>query len=358
MRPLTIGLSLSPTWLRGSSWRHADSRVEEMFDAAPMLEAARLAESARLDFLFKPDALVLDPAPLPTSPGFSAFDPVVLLSSLATATERIGLVPTVSSTYAHPYTAARQLQSLDRLSGGRVGWNVVTSLGGAENFGELAAPADVYADADDFVAVVEDLRQTYPADALVMDAARGRFADVTRLRIAEPRGRFRSTGPLTVPALSAQPWPLLHAGGSAASSTFAARHADAVFAMCATVEDAVALRARLDAAGGRGTRILPGLSLCLAKTRAEAEEMAASAGESPAHVRHWSVTGTPDDAVQTVLDWARTGAIDGFIALPTGSWRSLELFCTEVAPSLAAAGVLRSEYSGRTLREHLEENAR
>lgn len=357
MTRLTIGLSLSATWLRAQAWRRRDSRAEELFRAEPYLEAARLAERAHLDFLFRPDALSLDPASVAAGPGFSSLDPIVLLTLLAHETERIGLVPTVSTTFAHPYTVARQLQSLDRVTAGRVGWNAVTSLGGGENFGEREHPDDPYADAEDFVAVVEGLRQTYPAEALLLDRAKGRFADPSLLSTVAPRGRHDSAGPLTVPAVSSRPWPLLHAGGSPASLGFAARHADAVFAMTKTAPEGVALRARLrDAAPGRRVRVLPGLSLCLADSRAEAVALAEAGDGSPGRVRHWSVVGTPADAVDGILERHRTGAADGLIALPAGSWRSVELFCAEVVPALAAAGVFRSEYTGSTLHEHLAED--
>ena len=127
--------------------------------------------------------------------------------------------------------------------------------------------------------------------------------------------------------------------------------------MTASPAEAAALRTALNAGDAdRKVRILPGLSLCLADTRARARALAEDTGDSPAHVRHWSIVGTPQDAVDAILRWHGTGAIDGFIALPTGSWRSLELFCREVVPELAAAGAFRTHYSATTLRGHLQEN--
>lgn len=354
MSALTIGLSLSPTWLRGDAWRRADSRVEEMYSLEFSLRAAELAEQAHLDFVFKPDALTLDPQGLAGGAGFSGLDPFVLMSALAARTERIGLIPTVSASYSSPFAVARQLASLDRISRGRAGWNVVTSLGGRENFGELTAPADPYANASDFVRVVEELRQSFPAEALRFDRDGGAFADPALVRRIGAVGRYSSAGPLTTPALSREPLPMLHAGGSPASELFAIAHADGVFTMSPDAGSAAALRDRLRSP--RSPRVLPGLALCLAASRAEAEDLAAGSGSGDGRgARHWTIVGTPDDAVAEILDWHRAGAIDGLIALPMASWGSLELFLREVVPALAAQGAFRTDYTGTTLREHLED---
>jgi len=348
---LTIGLSLSPTWVRGQSWRRPDSRVEELFSAGPYVEAAQRAEAACLDFVFKPDALALNTESLAQGPGFSAVDPIVLMTAAAQATEHISVIPTVSSTYSHPYTSARQLQSLDHLSGGRVGWNVVTSLGGQENFPERTPPTDTYANAEDFVAMVEALRRTYPSESLRIDREAGVYADPTMISTASPRGRYRSTGPLTVPAISPRRWPLLHAGASEASALFAASHADAVFAMAASEEDArkqrAGLRERALLSGRtRAPRLLPGLALTLMKDRSSAQELAASArSDAPAHVRHWHIVGNSADAIREIAARASKRVIDGFIALPVGSWESVEIFFDDVVPTLQDMGIARAEYS-------------
>lgn len=343
---LRIGVSLSPTWLRGDSWRQRASGAESMFSAEFYLRPARLAEAAHLDFLFKPDAGFLDPAPLSRDIGFAALDSVVLMTAVAAHTTQIRLIPTISSTFAHPYTMARQLQSLDQLSDGRVGWNVVTSLGGAQNHPESSVN-DPYANAADFVEMVEALRQTFPAEALLVDRRDGRFADTSAFKTAAPHGRYASDGPIPVPAVSQRRWPLVHAGGSARSREFAARYADLVFAMASTPENSRQQRAALRAAAEphrRQVALLPGLALCLADTRAEAQRLAKEAGaaRTGAHVQHWSVTGTPDDAVVAITEWADTDACDGLIVLPIGSIRSLELFTSEVVPALVASGHYRS----------------
>ncbi|GAA1469178.1 LLM class flavin-dependent oxidoreductase [Microbacterium thalassium] len=335
---LTVGFALSPTWLRAGSWRRDDSRAEELFAFSFHRDAARAAEDAGVAFLFLPDALTLDPANISRAPGFSGLDSLMLLSALSTATRSATLVPTVSATFHPPYLIARQLQTLNALSGGRMGWNVVTSLGGQENF-ETPAPdrSELYARAADVIGLVESLWRSYPREALVIDRESGVFADAERVApIVDPP--LPVAGPLGVPAPTDARPPLLTAGGSPAAFDLAARWADGFFAAAADPDAAAtSLRRTLrDRAVHHGrsadaVRALPGLSMYIADTRAEADALA---GDDGTGARHWTVRGTPRDVVDEVLRRRDAGGIDGFIALPGGSWRSLELFCTEVMPAL------------------------
>lgn len=358
-RNLHLAMSLSPTWLRGASWRRPDSRVAELFSSGLYTDVAGMAEAAHLDFLFAADSPFLDPSVLDTSPGFSTVDSLTLLSSLVNVTSRIGLVPTIASVFAQPFAVARQLQSLQHLSGGRAGWNLVTALGGQDNFTVdprvLNAPHDAAAE---FIAVVRRLWASYPAGAIVADRESGRFADASMVRPIEPAGdTFAVRGPLPVPAHTAGEPPLVQAGGSPEWRQLAGRHADAVFVVAGTIDAAATQRAALRgvaAASGRSpddVRVLPGLSVVVAPTRAAATELAgATAGGGAAH---WTVAGTPDDVATDVAAWAAAGAIDGAIVFPTGSWRSVELFCEQVVPQLVDRGLFRAAYEGTTLRDHL-----
>lgn len=340
-RRAVIGLSLSPTWLRGDSWRRADSRVTGLLDGEALIEAAVMAERGGLDFVFKPDALSLTVEAVGAWPAQTGPDPIVLMSAIARETSRIGLIPTCSATFAPPYLVARELQTLDRLSHGRAGWNVVTSLGGAENFDAPERTSDErYRDARDMIDVVRSLHASYPAAAVFADPD-GVYADAALLRTVDPIGRFSVRGPLTVPAAVDEPMPLLHAGGSPASRQLAAERADAVFAMTPTVEAGRELRADLASRSeGAPPRVLPGLALCLAGTRAEAERLhrAAMAGHGGG-AAHWTVVGTPSDAADEIERRLDSGAADGVIALPMGSWHSIELLVAEVVPSLIDRGV-------------------
>lgn len=340
---LHIGFALSPTWLRGDAWRHPVSDVDEMFSLTPYAAIARASEAAGVDFLFAPDAGYLDPRTIDRAPGFSTLDSHTLVSALAGLTSRIELVPTVQTSFASPYTTARQLQSLHRISDGRAGWNVVTALGGHENFGldGLPASSERYARAAEFVRVVQELWESYPADALILDRDAGCFADPQRVRAIDFQGtHFRVQGPLATPAHPAPRPRLFQAGASPAGVAFAGATADAVFGCAPDVDEAKrqrdALRGSAVAAGRSpdAIRFYPGFSFVLAASVAKARELAGRprAGGPP----HWTVIGTPRDAIDAIRYWTDVEAIDGIIALAGGSSESLRLFLEEVAPSLRA----------------------
>lgn len=281
-RQLCVGVSLAVTWLMGNGWRRPDSRVEDIYDIGFYTDLARRAEQARLDFLFRPDALFLDPAALQHSPGFSSLDPTVLVAALAGATSRIGLVTTAATTFNPPYVVARQLQSLDWVTRGRVGWNVVTALDGNQNFGGAVMPSseERYRKALEFVQVVRGLWRSYPHQALKCDRKAGIYADPSCVRPINHTGEFFTVqGPLNTPARSAESVPLFQAGASPWGRDFAARIADAVFAATPDADEGQALRQDLRAralACGRHAddiRVLPGLSLFLGKTVREAREL-------------------------------------------------------------------------------------
>lgn len=286
--------------------------AERPYTAEFYTELAQLAEKAKLDFVFKPDALVLRVDPSGRSPAFGSLDPTVMLASIARETERIGLVTTVSTTFNPPYVAARQLQSLHWISNGRAGWNIVTSLDGVDNFmAEPMPPAEErYRKAKEFTAVVRQLWDSYPSGALEQsgqpNAQRSerhneqngeqhneRSGELSaRQRDEQGEGRrsvpaaishagefFTVKGPLNVPAHPAGRIPLFQAGASESGREFAAATADAIFAASPDMEAGIELRQDLRqraAACGRrsdGVRVLPGMYFFLAATRAEAQEM-------------------------------------------------------------------------------------
>lgn len=145
-----------------------------------------------------------------------------------------------------------------------------------------------------------------------------------------------------------------------AGQRFAAQFADAVFAAAPELEQAVQRRRQLreyTAQAGRNpdrVKFLPGLSLRLADTAGRGDSVGVDDSESAVRAaRHWSISGTPEQAAAEVLRWTEAGALDGFIALPAGSWDSVRLFSEQLLPLLAQAGAFRSEYRGSTLAEHL-----
>ncbi len=217
------------------------------------------------------------------------FEPFTLLSALSSVTDRIGLVATATTSYNEPYTIARKLASLDHLSGGRAGWNVVTSVVPLEaaNFGRDAhyGHEERYLRAAEFVDVVEGLWDSYADDAVIRDKASGIYFDRNGRRTLDHDGEhFRVAGPLNI-ARPPQGWPVIfQAGASETGRAFAARYGEVIFTAPRTLEQAIDYRTALDAAvAGAGrdpgdVRVWPLLSPIVADTDAEAEEALATLG--------------------------------------------------------------------------------
>ncbi|MDQ1206706.1 LLM class flavin-dependent oxidoreductase [Microbacterium sp. SORGH_AS_0862] len=349
---LFTGFSAAPTWMRGEAWRRPDSRVEELFSGAPIVDAVVMAEAAGFDVAFRPDALTLPVDSVGRDPAHLGLDPIVQMAQLAIATRTIGLIATVSATFAEPYAVARQLVSLEHLAPGRIGWNVVTSRSGDTQFSASRPPSssERWRRAEEFIDVVESLRRGFPADAFVADRDASLLVDIERVRPSDHVGaHFRVAGPLPLPVPSEQALPLMVAGGGEATVSLAGRRADAFFAAAIEAVDAATQRAAIqDAAVAAGRterpRLLPGLSLLLADTREEAAAIERATYPSDGRRRavgpHWSVVGTASDAVAAIAARARAGVIDGFIAFPVGSWRSVELLCASVMPRLRELGLV------------------
>lgn len=278
---LHVGMSLAPTWLSGEAWRRADSDIGGVFSSDYFIDLAQRAEAAYVDFVFRPDTLFLRTEGLETGGGFASMDPTMLLAAIARETSRVGLLSTVSTTFLPPYVVARQIQSLNWLSNGRAGWNIVTALEGHENFGlkQMPSPQERYERAAEFTQVVRQLWASFPNEALKLDRESGRFADSSLVRpVAHEGPHFSVKGPLNLPAHASR-IPLVQAGASPEGRDFASSVADAVFASTPDMQAAIELRADLRRrAEGHGRRadevkLMPGLSLYLASSRKEALEL-------------------------------------------------------------------------------------
>jgi FMN-dependent oxidoreductase (nitrilotriacetate monooxygenase family) len=240
-RELHLNAFLMEAGHHEASWRLPGSNPRADFDLDHWIGLAQLAESAKSDSLFLADG----PATMGTGefrpPG--QLEPLTLLTALSQATRRIGLIATVSTTYNDPYNLARRLASVDHVSRGRSGWNIVTSAGADEaaNFGLDDRPGHAarYARADEFLSVTKALWDSWEAEAVVADRATGRYADPARLHKISHRGRnFAVAGPLNVER-PPQGYPLLvQAGSSEDGKDFAARHAEAIFTAHQTYEGA------------------------------------------------------------------------------------------------------------------------
>ncbi|MFF2550480.1 LLM class flavin-dependent oxidoreductase [Nocardia sp. NPDC058058] len=262
-----------------AAWRHPRTREHQVLEVGHFQELGRIAERGRLDSVFFADGLAVGPRIKRNT--LAVFEPVTLLAAIATATEHVGLIATASTTYNEPFNLARKFASLDHISGGRAGWNIVTSGNEQEafNFGYDSIPehARRYERAQEFVDVAVQLWDSWESDAIVLDPQEGVFADPDKVHTIDYRGeRFQVQGPLNSPR-SPQGRPLLvQAGSSESGKEFAARYAEAVFTAQRTLEEGQEfyrdLKSRL-AKYGRSAdelKVLPGLVPFIADTEEEA----------------------------------------------------------------------------------------
>ncbi|SAL40824.1 nitrilotriacetate monooxygenase component A [Caballeronia peredens] len=278
-RQLHLNINALHSGFVPSAWRLADADPAAFIDVNHYVRLAQLAERACLDAIFLADnaaiADQLDMRPI------TALEPTMLLTSIAAATTHLGLIATASTSYNEPYNIARRFATLDLISGGRAGWNIVTTadLPSARNFGLDAVPdhAQRYARADEFASLVKTLWNSWEDDALVADKSTGHFVDLAKLHPAAHRGRFFGVqGALNLPR-SAQGHPVLvQAGASGDGRDLAARHAEAVFSASQSFDESRAYREDLNvraARHGRGpnaVKVLAGLTTIIGATEREA----------------------------------------------------------------------------------------
>ncbi|MEU3620240.1 LLM class flavin-dependent oxidoreductase [Streptomyces sp. NPDC006872] len=278
-RHLHLNAFLMSTGHHEASWRLPESDPFAHVELDHYVHLARIAERGTFDSLFLADGPQLwgNIAQRPAG----ALEPLTLLTALATATQHIGLIATASTSYNSPYNLARKFASLDIISAGRAGWNIVTTAGAeaARNFGLDAEPAHAerYARAAEFLDVALKLWDSWEDDAIVADKASGVWGDDDKIHPPRHQGTYFSVeGALNVPR-SPQGYPLLvQAGSSEDGKAFAARYAEAVFTAQQTIEDAQAFYADLKsrtAAAGRDPdhiKVLPGIVPVIGSTEAEA----------------------------------------------------------------------------------------
>ncbi|MEV4421732.1 LLM class flavin-dependent oxidoreductase [Patulibacter sp. NPDC049589] len=276
----SIGVNVLGVGCHSGAWRSGETDPAGLYDVGFYQEVGRIAERGTLDAIFLADSPGLF-APPTTEPPFMGLEPTVTLTAIAAATERIGVVGTLSTSFNEPYNVARRVASLDHVSGGRAGFNAVTtySEAAAANFGDGPLPDHDhrYARADEFLDVVTALWDGWEDGALVGDVATGRYVDPDRLHAIDHAGEhFSVRGPLNVPR-SPQGRPVLvQAGASEQGLRLAARHAEAVFTSQLTLHDGQRYYADLKARVAREGRdpaslkVMPGLTTVIGGTEAEA----------------------------------------------------------------------------------------
>jgi FMN-dependent oxidoreductase (nitrilotriacetate monooxygenase family) len=279
-RYLNLNVYLRNSGYHEAAWRVSPDDPASVLDPRHYIELARTAERGVLDSIFLPDSPGVAEFRSEFLPG-AGLDPLQLLSSVATATEQVGLIATASTTYSFPWDVARRVATLDFLSHGRAGWNIVTTVepAVAGNFGDQPHPpaADRYERAGEYVEVVLKLWDSWEDGAAVVSRQTGQWADPARLHPPRHHGtHFDVASYLPFPR-SPQGHPFLtQAGSSGPGIELAARYADAVFTPLAGVDAGIAFRQNLrDKAAGYGrdpghVRVLPGLSFLVAGTDAEA----------------------------------------------------------------------------------------
>ncbi len=410
------------------AWRLPDAFADTGQELDRWIEIARLLERGKLDMLFIPDNISPPGVDHLQSLSHTAravgFEPLTLLSALASVTSHLGLAATAATTWNEPYIVARMFASLDQLSRGRAGWNLVTGRNpeDAKNFSrsEHVAHENRYARAEEFVDVVRGLWDSYADDAVVRNKTTGLFFEPSKVHLLEHVGEhFQVKGPLSV-ARPPQGHPVIvQAGESEPARQLAARAADVVFTQQSSLKSAQTfysdLKGRL-ARYGRDAEslvVLPGLSLYIGRTRAEAEEkyeqmqsltppefavrqlsllLGVDLSEHPldapmpkvapsatranperwleysrdgqmtlrqaalratAAKAHWVMKGTPKEIADHIEEWFTGDAADGFNLLPPYVPGSLAEFIDLVLPELRRRGLFRTDYEGKTLRENL-----
>ncbi|KQN99145.1 LLM class flavin-dependent oxidoreductase [Paenibacillus sp. Leaf72] len=280
-KQLHLNLFLMSTGHHEASWRHPDSTPERAVDVHYYVKLAQTAERGKLDSIFLADSYGLPPTI--QYKVLQGLEPFTLLSALAMATKHIGLIGTASTTYNEPFHIARKFASLDLISGGRAGWNIVTSTGNttAFNFRDEQLPEHSmrYRRAEEFLQVVKSLWDSWEDGALIIDKQSGVYANPERIKRIDHKGEhYAVRGPLNLPRMP-QGYPLLvQAGASDTGKEFAAMAAEAVFTAQNTLQGGrdfySDLKSRMAKYGRSADSlcILPGFCAIIGDTEAEAKE--------------------------------------------------------------------------------------
>jgi FMN-dependent oxidoreductase (nitrilotriacetate monooxygenase family) len=417
-----LGVYAMGTGHHVAGWRLPEAQAgAENF---PLLRRiAQTAERGKFDLFFLADALNTGPTVHPSI--MLRLEPLTLLAALAACTSLIGLAATASTTYSEPYNLARAFASIDHISGGRAGWNVVTGAfpEAAANFGRESHPphAKRYAIAAEFVDVVKGLWDSWEDDAIILDKLAGRFADTDKMHVLDHKGEFFCVkGPLNISRPPQGHPVIIQAGASETGRDLAASIAEIVYAVQQELEPAkifaADLRFRAEKIGRDPShmKIMPGVCPIIGETETDAKRKLAALGDvsdpvsalkvlsdrlghdlsgfpldgpvpslppstvmqghaitlsalaqkhslSLRKLRDYTATamghrllcGTPEFVADGLEEWFVAGAADGFNLMPPWFPGAFDDFVDQVVPILQRRGLFRTEYTGRTLRDHL-----
>ncbi|MGE5157959.1 MAG: LLM class flavin-dependent oxidoreductase [Gemmatimonas sp.] len=285
-RQLKLGAFMRPVSIHTGAWRYPGAWPDANFNFQHLKDLIRKLEAGKFDAFFMADHLAVLNMPvnaLKRSHTVTSFEPFTLLSALSTVTENIGLIATGSTTFDEPYHIARRFASLDHISGGRAGWNIVTTSNpdAALNFGldDHMEHAERYRRAREFYDVVTGLWDSFADDAFVCDVEQGLYFDPEKMRVLDHKGKYlKVRGPLNI-ARPVQGWPVIvQAGASEDGKQLAAETAEAVFTGGGSLADAQKLYAdikgRAETAGRdpEHLKILPGAFVVVGDSVEEARE--------------------------------------------------------------------------------------
>src|SRR6202049_2976368 len=285
-RQLKLGGLMRPVSIHTGAWRYPGAWPDANFNFAHIKRLIQKLEAGKFDAFFMADHLAVLNMPidaLKRSHTVTSFEPFTLLSALSAVTERIGLIATGSTTFDEPYHVARRFASLDHISGGRAGWNIVTTSNpeAALNFGleDHMEHAERYRRAREFYDVVTGLWDSFSDDAFVRDVEAGLYFDPAKMHVLNHKGKYLSVrGPLNI-ARPVQGWPVIvQAGASEPGRQLAAETAEVVFGAQASLADGQKLYAdikgRMDKLGRDrdNLKILPGAFVVVGDSVEEAKE--------------------------------------------------------------------------------------
>ncbi len=417
---LTGGLGVdSPGWRLAGQDAAAFMRIENYLKLGPILE------QGMFDAFFIADTPAIISS-IEKVPPYSGLDPILILTAMAQVTQHVGLVATLSTSYNEAYNVARKLRSLDLISGGRAGWNAVTTSNPHvhANFGgQKLSRSQKYERAYEFVDAVQQLWSSWPADALLLDKENNRYADMEKIKEIDYQGKYVQTkGPILLPP-SAQGQPVVFsAGGGDEGLDIAIRYGNAVYANPATLvsaqrywsyikqrlkqygaspddftvfnglivtlgsteEEAVNKRKEIDQLGPQGDRVqylsyMLSLNLGMLDIDSPIPESFrkmmqpnprdprsviayefANKGMSIREILargpinyHPVLVGTPEQVAEQIAKWHDADVGNGFSILPDIGLETLHDFSKEVVPILQKKGLVRTEYTGSTLRDNL-----
>ena len=431
-RQIKLGAFIPTTSQHVAGWRHPESRPQDHLNIDYAIELAKTAERGLFDAYFLADGLsVRWSSAVEGEKGLGdkgvGFEPVTLFAALSTVTQNIGFIATASTTYEDPYILARKFASLDHISKGRAAWNVVTtaSADAAKNFNiqQHPEPKERYERADEFIEVTQKLWDSWEDDTFHYNKETGQFFDARKQHQPNHQGQYYQVlGALNV-SRPPQGYPVIvQAGQSEDGRELAGKYAEVIFTAQQNLADAQAfyrdVKNRLVKYGRHADdlKIMPGVSIFVAKTEQEAQEkydflnslihpevglslLSALAGginlakfdlDAPfpkiedadinfssrqqmmidiarkhnfsirqlyqyiASARgHWTLIGTPEQVVDQLQEWFENDAADGFNVLPPTTPAGLNDFVDLIVPELQRRGLFRTAYEGKTLRENL-----